>query len=56
MIERDFLYSKKPVIIPDDGNRRSHSGNDEKKERMITLWIEKINLRFKLFQILLRPL
>lgn len=31
MIERDFLYSKKPVIIPDDGDRRSHSDNDGKK-------------------------
>ena len=30
MIEKDLLYSKKPVIIPDDGDR-SHSDNDGKK-------------------------
>lgn len=31
MIEKDLLYSKKPVIIADDGDRRSHSDNDGKK-------------------------
>ena len=28
MIEKDLLYSKKPVIIPGNENRRSHNNNE----------------------------
>ena len=29
MIEKDLLYSKKPVIIPGNEDRRSHNNNNE---------------------------
>ena len=29
MIEKDPLYSKKPIIIPDNKDRRSHSNDNE---------------------------
>ena len=29
MIEKDLLYSKKPVFIPGNDNRRSHNNDNE---------------------------
>ena len=29
MVEKDLLYSKKPVIIPGNENRRGHNNNNE---------------------------
>ena len=43
IIEKDVLYSKKPVIISGNKDRRSHKNDTKYLELMITLKIVKIN-------------
>ena len=43
MIEKDVLYSKKPVIISGNEDRRSLKNDTKYLELMITLKIVKIN-------------